>query len=68
MTQFSNDIEAQISVPTKKQNLIQLGWVIDNMERQYLLQHSIDSDFYWIVAEVAMWLNIEGFIIYWQYL
>jgi hypothetical protein len=62
MTQSSNDIEAQVSVPTKKQNLIQLGWIIDDMECQYLLQHSIDPDFCRTAAEVALRLNIGGFI------
>ena len=33
MTQCSNDIEAQVSVPTKKQNLTQLGWDVDDTER-----------------------------------
>jgi hypothetical protein len=61
-TQSSNDIEAQISVPTKKQNLIQLGWIIDDIERQYLLQRGIDPDFCRTAAEVALRLDIEGFI------
>jgi hypothetical protein len=44
-TQSSNDIKAQVSVPTKKQNLIQLGWIIDDTEHQYLLQRGINPDF-----------------------
>jgi hypothetical protein len=60
--QSSNDIEAQVSVPTKKQNLIQLGWIINDRERQYLLQRGIDPDFCRTAAEVALRLDIEGFI------
>ena len=60
--QSSNDIEAQVSVPTKKQNLIQLGWTINDTERQYLLQRGIDLDFCRTAAEVALRLDIKGFI------
>ena len=61
-TQCSNDIEAQVSVPTKKQNLTQLGWDVDDTERQYLLEHGLDPNFCRSAAEVAMRLDIEGFI------
>jgi hypothetical protein len=61
-TQSSNDIEAQVSVPTKKQNLIQLGWIIDDTEHQYLLQRGINPDFCRTAAEVTLRLDIEGFI------
>jgi hypothetical protein len=61
-TQCGNDIEAQVSVPTKKQNLTQLGWDVDDTERQYLLEHGLDPNFCRSAAEVAMRLDIEGFI------
>ena len=49
-------------MPTRKQNLTQLGWVIDNTIYPNLLNCSLDSNFWQIMGEVAMQLNIEGFI------
>ena len=49
-------------MPTKKQNLTQLGWDVNDTERQYLLEHGLDPNFCRLAAEVAMRLDIEGFI------
>ena len=61
-TQSSNNIEAQVSVPTRKQNLTQLGWVFDNTAYPNLLDRGLNSNFWQMAGGVAMRLNIEGFI------
>jgi hypothetical protein len=61
-TQSGNSIEAQVSVPTRMQNLTQLGWEISHTNRNNAHLHGLDTDFWRTAGELAIQLGIEGFI------
>jgi hypothetical protein len=61
-TQSGNDIEAQVSVPTRPQNLSQLGWEINHTNSNNICLRGFNVDFWRTAAEVAVRLEIKDFI------
>ena len=61
-TQSGNDIEAQVSVPTRPQNLSQLGWKINHTNSNNICLRSFNADFWRTAAEVAVRLELKDFI------
>jgi len=61
-TQSGNDIEAQVSVPTRPQNLSQLGWEINRTNSNNICLRGFNTDFWRTAAEVAVRLEIRDFI------
>ena len=61
-TQSGNNIEARVSVPTRPQNLSQLGWVISDTNSYNIRLRGFDTDFWRTAAEVAIQLEIKDFI------
>jgi hypothetical protein len=61
-TQSGNDIEAQVSVPTRPQNLSQLGWEINHTNSNNICLRGFNTDFWRTAAEVAARLEIKDFI------
>jgi hypothetical protein len=61
-TQSSNNIEAQVSVPTRPQNLSQLGWEINHTNSYNICLQGFDADFWRTAPEVVIQLEIKDFI------
>ena len=61
-TQSGNDIEAQVSVPTRPQNLSQLSWEINHTNSKNICLRGFNVDFWRTAAEVAVRLEIKDFI------
>src|SRR5580692_6023507 len=61
-TQSGNDIEAQVSVPTRPQNLYQLSWEINHTNSNNICLRGFNVDFWRTAAEVAVRLEIKDFI------
>jgi hypothetical protein len=61
-TQSGNNIEAQVSVPKRPQNLSQLGWEISHTNSYNIHLQGFDADFWCTVAEIAIQLEIKDFI------
>jgi hypothetical protein len=61
-TQSGNNIEAQVSVPTRLQNFSPLSWVISHTNSYNIRLHGFDADFWRTATEVAIQLEIKDFI------
>jgi hypothetical protein len=61
-TQSGNNIEAQVSVLTRPQNLSQLDWEISHTNSYNIRLRGFDTDFWRTAAEVAIQLEIKDFI------
>ena len=61
-TQSGNNIEAQVSVPTRPQNLSQLSWEINYTNSKNICLRGFNVDFWRTAAEVAVRLEIKDFI------
>ena len=61
-TQSGNNIDAQVSVPTRPQNLSQLSWEINHTNSKNICLRGFNVDFWHTAAEVAVRLEIKDFI------
>jgi hypothetical protein len=61
-TQISNDIEAQVSMSSRMQNLTRLGWVVDLTHRHNLQLYGLNTHFWRTAADIVLRVLIDGFI------
>ena len=61
-TQTSNNIEAQVSMPSRMLNLTRLGWAVDLTRRHDLQLRGLNTHFWRTVVDTVSWVRIEGFV------
>ena len=61
-TQTSDNIEAQVSMPSRMQNLTQLGWAVDLTHRHDLQLCGLNTHFWRTAADTVSWVKIDGFV------
>ena len=61
-TQTSDNIEAQVSMPSRMQNLTRLGWAVDLTHRHDLQLRGLNTHFWRTVADTVLWVKIDGFV------
>ena len=60
--QTSNNIEVQVSISSRMQNLTRLGWVVDLTYHYNLQLRGLNTHFWRTVADTVAWVKIDGFI------
>ena len=61
-TQTSNNIQAQMSIRSRIQNLTWLDWAVDLTHRHNLQLHGLNTYFWRTVANIVSWVKIDGFV------
>jgi hypothetical protein len=61
-TQTSNNIDVQVSMPSRMQNLTRLGWAVNLTDCHDLQLRGLNTHFWQTAADIDSWVSIDGFI------